>query len=219
MYGRGTWRRVATRIAWVIAAAAAASCSAGSDSDGFGSFGPGSPTSPVSGGGGGGSDSGSGGATDGATDGGTGAEGATTGGVDPTAAGSTSGDPGDSSGDGMGGSTDGGPPPPPNGAQPNVGMYAHCLDPAECTAGLACISGTFNGVANGFCAGTPCNNAALDCDPAPAGTTVTPICTDLPDAAMNPVTLCALDCSNAACPTGMDCLLVAFLSGDFNVCV
>lgn len=113
--------------------------------------------------------------------------------------------------EGGGSSDDGGGNP---GAQPLNGMWAHCVedDFTNCGAADTCI---FLDAAEGFCSVQNCTNAAVDCDPAPAGTSVTPICADAVS-----TSVCALDCSVASCPTGMACTTVSINMGpDYEVCV
>lgn len=110
---------------------------------------------------------------------------------------------GESSSDGGGG----------NGMQPAMGMYSHCVDPAECAGGVnLCI--TVNG--DGFCTLTGCANPLADCDPNPGGT-ATPVCVSLDVGGMNE-SACALDCTGGGtCPPPMTC--VGNLQGLRDLCV
>lgn len=134
-------------------------------------------------------------------------------------AGSTSAPPdGDDDDDAMGstdeggaGSSDGAGANP--GDQPANGMWASCVmdDFANCGAADTCV----HLGADGFCTVQGCTNPAVDCDPAPAGTSVTPICADAVSTAV-----CALDCTAGSCPNGMACMTVAINEGpEYNICV
>ncbi len=123
---------------------------------------------------------------------------------------STDGGAGSSDGGSSGAMDDGMGNP---GSQPANGMWAHCIedDFTNCGAADTCIFLDNDG----FCSVQGCTNPAIDCDPAPAGTAVTPICAD----AVSPA-VCALDCSTAACPAGMVCTAVSINMGaDVNICV
>jgi hypothetical protein len=211
---------------WLLLAALAIGCASGGSDTQFGSFSGPAPTNPtqsVATDDGGGTTDGPG--TEGITadvmTSGTGDSADSTGApVGSTSAGDSTGVGLDSSSDGsmdsMSGSTTG-PPPPPAGSQPLTGMYAHCLVPAECSAGLSCL--TISDGTNGFCTTTPCTNPATDCDPAPPGTASPPMCVDANDGAGGTVSICALDCTVAACPTGMVCTLIAWAGGDVQTCI
>lgn len=114
---------------------------------------------------------------------------------------------GSSSGDGMMGNP---------GDQPASGMWAHCTedDNTNCAAGAndVCV---FLDATEGLCSAQGCVTPALDCDPAPAGTTAPAICAD---AVVTGV--CALDCSVGDCPDGMTCTTVSINMGpDTDICV
>ena len=208
------------RLAWVASFALVAACSAGeTDNSSFGSFGgpvggsaPGPADDPNAMDDGDTEDAGSEGDDDDDDD----AEGT-------SGAGSTSGPPdGDdddddddamgSTDDGAAGSSDGGGGVNP-GDQPANGMWAPCVmdDFANCGAADTCV----HLGADGFCTVQGCTNPAVDCDPAPAGTSVTPICADAVSTAV-----CALDCTAGSCPNGMACTTVAINEGpEYNICV
>ena len=100
-----------------------------------------------------------------------------------------------------------------SGAQPVSGMWAHCVmdDFSNCGMADTCVYLDDNG----FCTAQGCTNAGLDCDPAPAGTSVTPICADAVSTAV-----CALDCSTAACPSGMVCTTLSINMGpEYDLCI
>ena len=125
------------------------------------------------------------------------------------ASGAQSTDEGTSDGDPTTGGDDG----VPSGSQPTMGMYAHCVegDFSKCAPANACV---YLGD-DGFCTVQGCGNPAVDCDPAPAGTLVTPICVDAVSTA-----LCALDCSSSACPPGMLCTTMSINMGpQYDICV
>lgn len=99
------------------------------------------------------------------------------------------------------------------GDQPVNGMWAPCVmdDFANCGAADTCV----HLGADGFCSVQGCSNPAVDCDPAPAGTSVTPICADAVSTAV-----CALDCTGASCPNGMECTTVSINEGpEYSICV
>ncbi len=120
--------------------------------------------------------------------------------------GDTSGGPADPMDDGMDPMDGGMDPPPGGGAQPGVGMYAACSedDFASCTPTQGCMTIELPTGPVGYCTAIGCLNPAADCDAAPAGSSVAPMCIPV-----GTDTVCALDCSAAACPTGMECLLLA----------
>lgn len=98
------------------------------------------------------------------------------------------------------------PPPADDGVQPATGMYANCTedDFVNCNAADGCMTVSAATGDVGFCTAVACSNPAVDCDPAPAGTSVTPTCIPIGEQVV-----CALDCSVAACPAPMQCHLVA----------
>jgi hypothetical protein len=103
-------------------------------------------------------------------------------------------------GDGDGGSTSdtGGP----TGQQPESGMYAHCLDVAECGGFPVClqISDGNGEVVDGICTVPFCEDPVIDCDPAPGGTAQAACI------AVGNENDCVLDCAGGkTCPGGMIC--------------
>ena len=212
---------------WCVASVTACAAGDGGDSGFGGSFDPGASQGQVStaaatdGSSGGASSGDSGGDTGGGGTGGIGTSGMVDGGTDTgmTSAGADTFPPMESSSGGDGtdptaeesSSDDGGVPA---GSQPASGMWAHCTEADSLACGVGAPTCVFLDD-NGFCSDQGCINPAVDCAPAPAGTSVVPICADAVVTA-----ICGLDCSVAACPTGMDCTLVSINMGpDYMLCI
>lgn len=90
-------------------------------------------------------------------------------------------------------------------------MYSPCTASAECPDGL-CV---FPSGEAGFCS-APCAapTDAGACAPAPGDQTTTCFDIGLPDGRW----VCALDCDDVACPTGMRCEQVSAGDGPRSIC-
>jgi hypothetical protein len=99
----------------------------------------------------------------------------------------------------------------PDGAQPDEGLYSHCLASDECTIGNCILRGDHT---NGFCT-QECYEGDPDlCAPSPGGTAER-TCIQVVG-----LQICALDCSSGkTCPTGMDCVAENDELGPREICI
>lgn len=124
-----------------------------------------------------------------------------------TGAGMGTSDGGEVSSGGLDGTT----AAPPDGTQPDDGMYSSCSVPEDCGfAPMLCITVTDMQMMllGGFCSQTPCSDPVVDCLPSPGGTAV-PTCMPV---TVNDVAqqACALDCTGGkTCPPPMQCYPLA----------
>lgn len=95
------------------------------------------------------------------------------------------------------------------GEQPAKGaMYSPCSTVDECVPLAFCVFPTREG---GYCAGACGGGDDISpCAPSPGEAEVSCLDIGTPDGR----TACALDCSDAACPSGMSCEAIATPSGD-----
>ena len=95
------------------------------------------------------------------------------------------------------------------GVRPGAGaMYSACSTVSECTPLEFCVFPTCEG---GYCSGA-CDRGddPSPCAPSPGDAEVTCLDIGTPDGR----TACALDCSEASCPSGMTCEAIGTPSGE-----